>query len=195
MTLEENRASGRFCTGLTYFYKNGKVRTVSILSDSGMIARTTSWYRNGKKMASGNYLHQQRDSLWEFFSEYDEALVSEEFYVDGKKEGEEKIFYPGKGVAEVITWNAGIREGPWKQFYDDGTPKLVGAYVNDEREGPVTTYFVTGKVLASGQYKNGHQHGDWIYYDDKGNITLKEFFNEGILVKKEDFREGEGSRQ
>jgi len=173
----------------TYFYQNGKVRTVSILSANGTVARTTSWYRNGKMMARGNYLYQQRDSLWQFFSEFDEVLVSEEFYVEGKKEGEEKVYYPGKGIAEVITWKAGIREGPWKQFYDDGTPKLEATYLNDEREGPVKTYFVTGQVLSAGHYKNGHQDGTWMFYDDKGSITLKEFYNEGILVKKEEFNE------
>ena len=170
----------------TYYYQNGKVRTISMISENGDVAHTSSWFPNGKLMAKGKYFNQQRDSLWQFFSEYDGALVSEEFYVDGKKHGAEKIFYPGKGVAEIIPWNAGIKEGKWEQFYDDGAQKLVGTYKNDEREGPIKTFFVTGKTLVTGKYTKGHKDGTWIYYDDNGKVTLKEYFDEGILVKSEE---------
>jgi len=187
---------GQFKEGIpfgkfTYYYQNSKIRTISIFSTDGIVTYTTSWFPNGHMMAKGKYINQQRDSLWQFFSEYDGALVSEEFYKMGIKEGLEKIFYPGKAEAEIITWKEGIREGPWKQFYDDGAPKLVGSYHNNEREGPIKTFLVTGKVLVTGQYKNSHQDGTWTYYDDRGNVTLKEYYDEGILLKKEEFEEKE----
>lgn len=170
----------------TYFYQNGKTRTISILSDDGRIARTTSWFPNGKLMAKGKYVDQQRDSLWQFFSEYDGSLVSEEFYVKGVKHGQEKIFYPGKGVSEIIPWVEGKKDGTWEQYYDDGAPKLAGTYKNNEREGPIKTFFVTGKLLVSGFYTGGHQDSTWIYYDDKGNVTLKEHYDDGVLLKSEE---------
>lgn len=173
----------------TYFYQNGKIRTISVISDEGRTARTTSWFPNGKLMAQGNYLDQKRDSLWQFFSEVDGTLVSEEFYAKGKKEGVEKNFYPGKGISESITWSSGIKDGIWKQFYDDGAPKLTGFYKNDEKEGSLKTFFVTGNLMVSGSYTNGHQDSIWIYYDDKGNVTLKEYYNDGILLKSEEFGE------
>ena len=173
----------------TYYYRNGKIRTISMSSENGGVAHTSSWFPNGKLMAKGKYLNQQRDSLWQFFSEYDGALVSEEFYVDGKKHGVEKIFYPGKGVAEIIPWITGVREGKWEQFYDDGAPKLTGAYKNNEKDGPLRTFFVTGKLLVSGFYTNGHQDSTWTYYDDKGKVTLKEYYDDGILLKSEEFGE------
>jgi len=183
---------GQFKDGIpygkfTYYYQNSKIRTISIFSGDGSVTYSTSRFPNGNLMAKGKYIDQKRDSLWQFFSEYDGALVSEEFYIDGKKEGLEKIFYPGKCEAEIITWKEGIKEGAWKQFYDDGAPKLVGAYKNDEREGPIKTFFVTGKILVTGQYKKGHQDGTWTYYDENGGVTLKEYYDEGILLKKEEF--------
>ena len=180
--FEDDIPYGKF----TYFYQNGKVRTVSMISDEGSIARTTSWFPNGKLMAKGMYLNQQRDSIWQFFSEYDGNLVSEEFYEGGKKHGAEKIFYPGKSLAEIITWNAGVKYGKWEQYYDDGAPKLTGSYKNNEKDGILRTFFVTGKLLVSGFYTNGHQDSTWIYYDDKGKVTLKEFYDDGILVKREE---------
>ena len=170
----------------TYYYQNIKVRTISLISEDGKVARTTSWFANGKLMAKGNYLNQQRDSLWQFFSEYDGSLVSEEFYVNGKKHGTEKIFYPGNGVAEIIPWVDGVKEGEWEQFYDDGAPKLTGSYKDGEKEGPLLTFFLNGKLLVSGFYLNGRQDSTWVYYDDKGSVTLKEYYDDGILLKKEE---------
>ena len=173
----------------TYFHQNSKIRTISIFSDEGTVTHTTSWFPNGNLMAKGKYVHRKRDSLWQYFSEYDGTLVSEEFYQDGKKEGLEKIFYPGKGEAEIISWNEGIREGTWKQFYDDGVLKLVCTYKNGEREGPIKIFFVTGKILTTGHYKKGHQDSTWTYYDDTGKLILKEYYDEGILLKKEEFED------
>lgn len=175
----------------TYFYQNGKTRTISIMSDEGRVARTTSWFPNGKLMAKGNYLNQQRDSLWQFFSEYDGSLVSEESYVDGKKHGAEKIFFPGKGVAEIIPWVNGVKEGKWEQFYDDGAPKLICSFINGEKEGPLRTFFLNGNLLVSGFYANGHQDSTWIYYDDQGSVTMKEYYEDGILVKTEEMKNEE----
>ncbi|MFH1296022.1 MAG: toxin-antitoxin system YwqK family antitoxin [Bacteroidota bacterium] len=171
----------------TYYYQNGKVRTTSQISENGQIALTSSWFPNGKLMAKGKYINQQRDSLWQFFSEYDGVLVSEEFYVDGKKHGAEKIFYPRKGVAEIIPWKEGVKDGKWEQFYDDGALKLMGSFKNDEKDGSLRTFFVTGKLMVSGFYTNGHQDSTWIYYDDKGKVALKEYYDDGILVRSEEF--------
>jgi len=170
----------------TYYYQNSKVRTTSWISEDGKVARTTSWFANGKLMAKGNYLNQQRDSLWQFFSEYDGSLVSEEFYMNGKKHGQEKIFYPGRGVSEIIPWVDGVKDGVWEQFYDDGAPKLTCFFKNGEKEGPLKTFFLNGNLLVTGLYTNGHQDSTWIYYDDKGNVTMKEYYEDGILMKSEE---------
>lgn len=175
----------------TYFYKDGKIRTVSILSDNGTIARTTSWFPNGKLMAKGRYLDQQRDSLWQFFSEYDGSLVSEENYVNGKKSGPEKIFYPGKGISEIIPWVDGVNEGVWEQYYDDGTLKLTGSYRNGEKDGAFKTFFINGKLLVTGFYTNGHQDSTWVFYDDQGNVTMKEYWEDGVLIRTEEMKNEE----
>jgi len=177
--FKDNIPFGKF----TYYYANGKVRTLSVISDEGRVARSTSWFPNGRMMAKGKYINEKKDSVWQFFSEIDGSLVSEENYEAGVKEGIENVFYPGKGIAEIITWRQGKKEGLWEQFYDDGTRKLKGTYRNDEKEGALETFFVSGKILCTGQYKNGHQDGIWSYYDEMGNLTIKEYYESGVLVK------------
>jgi len=179
---------GRFQNGIPldtfrYYYPDGKISTVSVMSDNGLVARSTSWYRNGQLMARGKYLNQQRDSLWQFFSEYNGSLVSEERWSAGVKNGEERVFYPNGSVSEIINWKDSLREGAWLQFYDDGVMKLRGNYRAGEKDGLVEAWFASGEPLMTGQYKSGHPDGTWTYFDPDGKVKMKEIYENGILLK------------
>ena len=184
---------GRFtdnvpCGEFRYYYPDGKVKAVSKMSDHGRRARTVAWYKSGKKMASGNYLDEKKDSTWQFFSEYDESLISLVDYRMGLKDGVEKIFLPGGDLSEIYTWKAGKKEGPWEQYYSDGKLKFKSAYSRDEKQGPFTAYYTNGKIIMTGTYSEGHKDGLWIYYDEKGQVTKKETWSKGILQKTEELQ-------
>ncbi len=169
-----------------YFYPDGKVKAHSEYSSGGKRSHTTSYFSNGKKMAEGIYINEKKDSLWKFFSDIDGVLTSEEYYRNGKKDGVSKTYYAGKGIAELLTWKSGIREGTWEQYYTDGKIKFRGYYKNDDKEGSFTSYYDSGQKMSSGQYSLGHPSGTWIYYNSKGKIEKKEYYQEGILVRTEE---------
>ena len=169
-----------------YYYPSGKLKTVSNLSNKGKRAVTVSYFPNGKKMASGIYLNEKKDSTWQFFSESNGTLVSEEHYKAGVIEGISYIFYPEGGLSEMHYYKNGIRDGLWEQYYMDGKLKLRGAYKAGEKQGLFKTLYNSGQVMFTGQYISGHQDGTWIYYNEKGSISKKEIYNKGILLKVEE---------
>jgi len=171
-----------------YFYPSGSLKTISVFSLQGKRAKSISYFPNGKKMAAGIYLGEKRDSIWQFFSDYDGSLISEETYTSGIKQGIAKTFYPDGVIAESVTWINGKKEGAWEQFFTDGKIKLRGNYSGDEKNGDFLIYFLNGQVMLNGQYRNGHQHGTWIYYSEKGNILKKETFENGKLLKTDEFK-------
>jgi len=177
--FKDNIPSGTF----TYYYPEGDIKAVSVFSEDGKSAKTTTYFRGGKKNAEGVFLNEKREGLWRFFSEFDEALVSEEFYIEGKKNGVAKTFFPGKGVLEVITWKNGIREGLWEQYFDDGTIKLRCSYKNDMKEGPITVYYPNGQKFNTGEYLNGYPDGTWLTYDLDGKLLGTDVYDHGVLVK------------
>ncbi len=181
---------GRFKDGLPagefrYFYPDGKLKTVSILSNQGKRAVTISYFPNGRKMAAGNYLNEKKDSTWQFFSESNGSLVSEEQYVNGMITGFSKVYYPEGGLSEQCEYKDGVRDGRWEQYYLDGKIKLRAAYRAGEKQGPFTTFYDSGLLMMTGQYIAGHQDGVWIYYNEKGGITKKETYQNGSMVKVE----------
>jgi antitoxin component YwqK of YwqJK toxin-antitoxin module len=181
---------GRFRDGVPegefrYFYPNGKLKTISKISNQGKRAEAVTYFLNGKKMAAGNYLDEKKDSTWQFFSESNGTLVSMDNYRAGVLEGKSQVFYPDGVLSEMIHYKNGARDGLWEQYYLDGKLKLSGAYQAGDKVGPFRTFHTSGQPMITGQYTQGHQDGTWVYFDDKGVITKKEFYNKGTLFKVE----------
>jgi antitoxin component YwqK of YwqJK toxin-antitoxin module len=176
-----------FPTGeFRYYYPDGKLKTVSVISHGGKMATTVSYFPNGRKMAAGRYQDEKKDSTWQFFKEEDGVLVAEENYKAGRKSGISQSFFEDGKVSEMITWIAGVRYGPWEQYYSDGKIRLKSAYLNDEKNGPFRTFYNSGQPMMTGAYAAGRMDGAWTYYDEKGKVTKKEIYNKGILLKKEE---------
>jgi antitoxin component YwqK of YwqJK toxin-antitoxin module len=173
-----------------YFYPSGTLRVISAFSADGKRSRTTTFFPSGKKMAEGVYLEEKRDSLWQFYSEYDGSKLSEESYKKGKKEGVAKTFYPGKGLAEVVNWRDGLREGPWIQYYTDGTVKMKANNHSDKKHGVMEVFSEKGTLIISGKYAEGDPDGTWLFYDEKGKIEKKEVYDKGALVSSEEMKSG-----
>jgi antitoxin component YwqK of YwqJK toxin-antitoxin module len=176
----DNMPVDTFC----YYYPDGKLKTVSVFSGKGRKVRSESFFRNGKPMAKGNYLDEKKDSIWQFFSEYDGALLSEENYRSGMKDGTSKIFFPAGGISEIITWKNDVRDGLWETYYSDGKVKMKGGYTGGDKSGPFIFYYNEGTPMITGDYLEGHQHGVWIYYSGKGEVVRTEKYDKGILLDK-----------
>jgi antitoxin component YwqK of YwqJK toxin-antitoxin module len=184
---------GRFSNGIPtgtfhYYYPSGVVKAISEFSHNGKRSKTVTFFPSGKKMAEGIYMEEKRDSIWQFFSDYDGVLLSEETYKDGKKDGPSKTYYPGKGPAEIINWVAGVREGQWIQYFTDGTVKMRLTNKNGKKNGPMEVLSENGIVIISGRYLNGDPDGTWLYYDDKGKPTKKEVYDKGAIVSSEEIK-------
>jgi antitoxin component YwqK of YwqJK toxin-antitoxin module len=182
---------GRFRDGVPtgefrYYYSTGKIKTISMVSGNGKKAVTTSYFTNGRKMAAGNYLNEKKDSTWQFYSESNGTIVSEEQYSAGQINGISQVFYPEGGLSEIHYYKKNIRDGRWEQYYLDGKIKLRGSYKAGEKQGNFQTWYNSGQLMITGQYNGGHQDGTWTYYDEKGGISKKEIYAEGSLVKVEE---------
>ena len=156
-----------------YYYPDGKQKAVSVISDNGKISRTVSYFQNGMKMAEGNYRNEKKDSLWKFYTDVDGTLISDEYYKEGKKDGDSKNYFPSKGVSEAIHWKNGIREGKWLEFYTDGNIKINGQFKNDEKDGTFRAFYDSGEIKREVDYTSGYNNKIVKTYTRNGEVTLK----------------------
>ncbi len=170
-----------------YYYPTEKLKAVSFIYDDGKKSRTILYHRNGKIMASGNYLNQEKDSVWHYFSEYDGELLSEEIYMRNIKEGIWTNYYPGKKIAEQITYERDKRHGSWTQFYIDGSVKFKGNYIDGDKEGVFLAYHTNGNIEVKGSYKDSLKEGVWQHFDEENMLIKEEVFERGKLKSKNEY--------
>jgi len=153
-----------------YFYTNGNLKATTMYRAFGDTAITTTYHKNGKKMAEGLYFRQQKEGKWLYYSDIDSALISEENYKNGQLHGRIITFYPESGKpAEIVEYKRGKREGPLLKYFPEGSIMTEGTYVSDSLDGSFILYWPDGQIQVKGAYNMGLHSGKWTYYDEKGN--------------------------
>jgi antitoxin component YwqK of YwqJK toxin-antitoxin module len=116
------------------------------------------------------------------------------YYEKGLPEGQ-RVLFSDKGAPYIIEhYSAGVYNGPYEAYYEEGYIKQKGQYVNGVMEGVWTTYYkdfpgvvkeevtfaggvengpfreyhTNGKLLAEGNYKDEFEDGELKVYDTTG---------------------------
>ena len=76
-------------------------------------------------------------------------------YVNGKKEGEEKLYLCGQ-IWYICNYVNGIKQGEYRDYQTNGELWLIGNYVNDMKEGKEKTYY-NGQLVEICNYVNGEK--------------------------------------
>jgi len=181
-TFYNNIPTGKFI----YYYPNGTMKTLSIISDSGNVSNIIMYYSNGKVKATGKYLKNIKDGIWKYYNE-DEILISEEMLKNGKKESVSQNYYVDGKISEKINWKNGMKDGENQQYFKDGSIKTSLFYKNDVLDGPAVCYYSNGKIMVSGNYNKNLHDGVWMYYTDKGEVEKKLTYKDGDLIEEKIF--------
>ena len=172
-----------------YYYPHDTIRALTNFKLDGKLAYSTLFHPNGKKMALGKYIGEERDSIWSFFDESG-TLISKENYAVGKKEGTHYVYLPNGVVSEERQFKNGKMHGPYKLYYDKNLIKTEGSYLDGELDGKNVFYFPNGVLAAEGTYKKGQKQGVWIYRENNGKLKEKELYKPGgILASKKESEE------
>ena len=137
---------------------------------------------NGSLEALGQFDGKSKIGQWKYFSSRG-YLVSTDEYVNGLKEGEERIFYSDSTLAERIQWKQGKKEGVWEKFGSLGNILLKANLSSGQLHGTYVSYYPSSGKKNEGTYKKGLKHGKWFYYSQKGVQDKMEVYEYGDLYK------------
>ncbi len=182
---------GRFANdqpvGLMHkYYKGGLPQAVIRFSPDGNTSHAVLYYENGKIAAEGNYIGENKDSTWLFYSFYNGRLAIKEDYDNGEKDGLSLKYYDNGQVSEKTGWKDNRKDGIWEQYYENGELRMRSAHKDGRRDGLFETFTADGKPSVRGYYKNGVMDGTWQYYKDNGDPDFTaEYVNGKMLPNKE----------
>jgi antitoxin component YwqK of YwqJK toxin-antitoxin module len=176
------------------FYETGELKVMQTFRENSDKVYTKFFYDDGELAGEGNYVKNQKDSLWTYYSYYSGAITSTEMYVNGIKHGIEKKYYPNGQVSEEIEWQQNMKNGVWNQYFDDGTIKLKANYVFNSLNGPYSFFWPNGKIYILGNFVDNKRHGTWTFYSDDGTKKSEIVYNYGkadneeeIIAKDQEF--------
>ncbi|MBK8612249.1 MAG: toxin-antitoxin system YwqK family antitoxin [Flavobacteriales bacterium] len=176
--FKDDKPVGRF----TYYSNKGKVESLVDHYPDGKASHAKHYHPNGKLMAEGRYVGQEKDSTWSFFDAEGHKRSMEQWSV-GQKDGEQITYYADGKVAEKATWVKGVQQGPFEQFFDNGQPKARSTYQKGQPEGTMTYFFPSGKKEIEGKMVNGDRDGTWYYFNEDGTVQIQILYKTGTYVK------------
>lgn len=184
-TFKDDKPQGLF----VYYYKGmDSVRTKMDFRQDGKIGYAKLYYITGKMAASGKYIGEEKDSVWNFYDGTG-LLISTETFSKGVKHGLAKIYLPDGKVSEEKNYKDGKLNGPFKQYYSDMTVKAEGAYINDYYNGKCSWYYPNKMVAAQGVYDNNVKKGVWVYKEKDGKLKEKEIWVNGSKLSPKEMEE------
>ena len=195
-----------------YYYANGKLVSLHTYKNGIKEGPFTDYYDSGKKEREGTYLLGDFDGPFKQWNT-NGTLESEGKFVKGQKHGtwyfydslgklEISVLYE-YGVEKKKKYNTGV----FKEYHESGIPKSEYTYENGIKDGPFTEWYDIGQfvqvpgskedmemgimyreklsgtqIKMQGDYANDLLEGEVIYYSDKGQITKIEVYESGKLI-------------
>jgi len=176
------------------YYEEGGLRSTGTYDKGIRIGEWKFYYPDGKVEQQGKYNKKGKaDGIWTWYYP-DGTLQREQSFIAGLEDGEYiendengKLMVKGQYVEgleegdwtfdfglyrETGSYRGGMRFGKWKSFYQDGTLRFEGEFIDDNMNGKVTWYWPDGKIRETGTYLNGSRQGDWTFFSEDGTPSI-----------------------
>ncbi len=168
------------------YYEDSTLKSVLKYSENGTVADASLYYPNSFLASRGRYINQLKEGKWKFFSSSTSGVpVSEEEYLNDKKNGISVKFYPDSTIAEKISYINDSKEGEWLKYYPDGSVNLRTNYTDNMLNGDFEAYFENGKPEMIGRYKDDLRDGTWTIYFKDGRVRFKIEYTLGIANNRD----------
>ena len=127
----------------------------------------TEWYDNGQKASEGYYVEGKRTGCWVLW--HDNGQMKHEMHFENNEMTKPIISWHenGQKASEFYFKNCGVVIGQGSiQYYQS-----FGS--GCELEGHSVKWYENGQKASEGYYENNERTGQWIEWDESGQITSK----------------------
>jgi antitoxin component YwqK of YwqJK toxin-antitoxin module len=150
--------------GLFNFFDDTKVKKVIAtreFSKNDNSCYTIFYNQKSNKVSEGKVVDKQFEGEWKYYHEDSPAIMTIEFYKNGKLSGNRKVFYKNGKIAEEVMYKDGKRDGVYKSYTEDGIILEETIYKNGEYDGLAVFRSPDNQIASQGLFKNGKKVGMW----------------------------------
>lgn len=118
------------------------------------------------------------DSKVYVFDEFPQSIAKETSYLNGRRSGIEKTYYPSGKLYQTFVYADDKLWGEYRQYAEDGTQLVRGNFIDDKEYG----LWIDNITGCTGRYKNGQKQGRWRC--NEGQVPFKLYIYRKGLVKR-----------
>jgi len=193
------------------FGKTGEVETIDCGEETEeLLVWTTTWGDGSVKEQYQYYINPENNRLIKhgWYNSYDENgdFDEEGTYKDNKEDGEWVSYLPDGIIFSRTSYSDGAIDGKYIMYNPDGGVSVEKTFVNDEltfekfylhTNGQLSSeghfgddftnyksYNEKGLLTSESYFVDGERDGRWVEYDDEGNITDEDIYENGVCVEK-----------
>ena len=172
-----------------YYYQSSKLKAIVKHIEGSNRSEAQFYHDNGVIMSKGIYLDLKKDSVWSNFGPTG-RLSNKETYKADVLHGKKTIFFVSEDpndksqiVSSISNYKEGLLEGEFVEYFDGGSMKEKGNYLNGKKSGFWMKYSITGSIMIEECFKEGLRNGWTKSFDESGKEVGKQYYLQGRVIK------------
>jgi len=172
-----------------YYYQSSKLKAIVKHIEGTNRSEAQFYHDNGVIMSKGIYLNLKKDSVWSNFGPTG-RLSNKETYKADVLHGKKTIFFVSEDpndksqiVSSISNYKEGLLEGEFVEYFDGGSMKEKGNYLNGKKSGFWMKYGITGSIMIEECFKEGLRNGWTKSFDESGKEVGKQYYLQGRVIK------------
>lgn len=135
-----------------------------------------AWHINALMAEEAYFNNGELDSIRRVWDNLLGTIISQEYYKNGVKDGAWLTYDQYGDTASMLNYKNGLKDGDYVVIVDKKV-EARGQYKADKMHGKWETGLVSNYRKQIGSYILGEKNGEWLYYDNKGELLMKEVHN------------------
>lgn len=165
------------------WYSNGKPESVNKIKNDSFYGPFTLYYTSGEKKAEGTY-NDSTQLEGKYIEYYKSGIVKliQDNYSKGELTGTQTDYYPNGTKKAEITYE---KNKITKLSCYDLNSKIIYTANPENTKLHFRTYYDNGSIKREGDFVNGSREGEWKEYSGAGVITSIENWRNDVQIGKQ----------
>ncbi len=182
------------------YLQNGKILEKGNVENHKIGNEWTKYFDNGKVEWTKKLVNGTGWNRWY----YKNGQISDiNYHVNGKTNGEVKIWFENGQIKEISQWKNGVQDGICETYHENGNPKEKANWINDKLDGKRENWYENGQKDQVEFYNNGVREGQIVQWYSNGNKKgvmkfisgkvegrVTSYYENGKVKSQGDFKDG-----
>ncbi|THU30774.1 tetratricopeptide repeat protein [Niastella caeni] len=173
-----NNKKGKVSGDVQYLDKDGKLY-YTFTFDEDKLKAARYFDKAGKQISLSETSKGKIDLL--VYNADGTKKVATPYNAKGEIDGIQTYFYGSGKNKEVNPYVKGELNGEAASYFSNGQKKAVAQYVANKKDGYYTSWFLHGGKEEEGWYKDNMVQGEWLLYNETGNLIARTNYLNGEL--------------